>query len=234
VHVHSAPPLTPATFLLTRRRLLLALAVLLGALAIAAAVAGGQVLLTWDDPIQRGVEANRTSDLDRFFLGVSRLGSTIPVLILGSVAALLTWRRCPAVGLAIAVATFSRPLIEFVLKATVDRARPDYERMVAGNGPSFPSGHVMAAVALWGLLPVVVALYTDRRALWWASVALSGGLIVGIAASRVYLGVHWFSDVTGGLVVGAFFLLGVEAVYHRAHSRLPCRLSMAPAVLSRR
>jgi membrane-associated phospholipid phosphatase len=73
-------------------------------------------------------------------------------------------------------------------------------------------------------LPVVVALYTRRRAIWWASVAVSATLIAGIAASRVYLGVHWFSDVTAGLVVGTFFLLGVDNVLIRAHRRYPCRM----------
>jgi membrane-associated phospholipid phosphatase len=82
----------------------------------------------------------------------------------------------------------------------------------------------MAAVALWGLLPVVVALYTRRRSIWWASVVVSATLIAGISASRVYLGVHWFSDVVGGLVVGTFFLLGVDTVLIRAHRRYPCRM----------
>lgn len=217
--------MTPASFLLSRRRLLLALAAVFGALALAAAVRNGQVLLTWDEPIQRGVESNRTSLLDDFFLTISRFGSTIPVLALGGIATAVTWRRCPAVAFAVAAATISRPLVEYMMKASVDRSRPDLNRLVAGNGPSFPSGHVMAAMALWGLLPAVVGLYTRRRVLWWASVALAGSLIVGIAASRVYLGVHWFSDVTGGLVFGAFFLLGVETLFHRAHSRYPCRLA---------
>jgi undecaprenyl-diphosphatase len=198
--------------------------VLLGILAIAAAWNGSSVLLTWDEPIQYRVEANRTSLLDEIFLAVSFLGSTVMVLTMGTVLTLVTWRRCRAVALAVAFATVSRPLLEFLLKATVGRDRPDLDRLVNGTGPSFPSGHVMAAVALWGLLPVIVALYTRRRALWWASVAVSAALIAGIAASRVYLGVHWFSDVTGGLVVGAFFLLAVEAVFHRAHVRYPCQL----------
>lgn len=224
MHIHTDPPITPASFLLPRRRLLIGLGILLGALMVAAALANGQVLLTWDEPIQRSVEANRTADLSLFFRTMSRLGSTVMVLALGATAAVLTWRRCPAVALAVAGATISRPLLEFTLKATVDRSRPDFERMVDGTGPSFPSGHVMAAVALWGLLPAVVGLYTHRRALWWASVAVAGVLIAGISASRVYLGVHWFSDVTGGLVVGAFFLLAVETGFQRAHSRYPCRL----------
>jgi undecaprenyl-diphosphatase len=224
MHVHLDPPLTPASLLLPRRGVLVALGVLLGIFALAAAIANGQLLLTWDEPIQYHVEASRTSLLDRFFLAVSFLGSTTVVLTAGAAATLLTWRRCRAVALTLAFATLARPLIEFVLKATVDRARPDLDRLVAGNGPSFPSGHVMAAFALWGLLPVVVSLYTRRRALWWASVAVAATLIIGISASRVYLGVHWFSDVTGGLVVGAFFLLAVDTVFHRAHQRYPCGL----------
>lgn len=223
-HVHATPPATPSSVLLPRPRVLLILAAVLAALAASAALWGGQVLLTWDEPIQRGVEARRTAALDDFFLTVSRFGSTIPVLVLGTTAAAVTWKRCHAVGMAVLVATFGRPLLEFTVKILVDRERPDFERLVAGNGPSFPSGHVMAAVALWGLMPLVVSLYTRRRVVWWASVAVAGALIAGIAASRIYLGVHWFSDVTGGLIVGAFFLLGVEAVLIRQHARRPCHL----------
>jgi undecaprenyl-diphosphatase len=206
----------------------MALGALLVAFAIAAAMNQGQILLTWDEPIQRGVEANRTSGLDRFFLTVSRLGSTIPVLTLGTLAAVVTWRRCRAVATVLFLATFIRPLLEFTIKALVDRDRPDFERLVAGNGPSFPSGHVMAAIALWGLLPVVVSLYTRNRAVWWASAGTSVLLIVAISASRVYLGVHWFSDVTAGLIVGSFFLLGVDVLLGRQHTRHPCGLIDSP------
>ncbi len=225
-HVHAAPPATPLSVLLPRRWLIYGLGVALAALALAAAAWGGQVLLTWDDPIQRWVEARRTADLDTFFLTVSRLGSTLIVLAFGGLASVVTWRRCRAVGIALAVATLSRPLLEFTIKAIVDRDRPDLERLVNGTGPSFPSGHVMAAVALWGLMPLVVSVYTRRRDLWWASVVAAAVLVTLIAASRVYLGVHWFSDVTAGLVVGAFFLAGIETVLIRQHARRPCSLLM--------
>jgi undecaprenyl-diphosphatase len=210
--------------LLRRRRLLITLGALLVALATAAALGNGQALLTWDEPIQRGVEANRTPALNDLFLMISRLGSTVVVLGLGTLGAILTWRRCRAVALALLVATFARPAIEFIVKGLVGRDRPEFDRLVAGNGPSFPTGHVMAAIALWGLLPVVVALYTRRRAIWWATVGVSAALIAGIAASRVYLGVHWFSDVVGGLIVGTFFLLAVDKVLVRAHRRYPCHM----------
>ncbi|MBN2622417.1 MAG: phosphatase PAP2 family protein [Acidimicrobiales bacterium] len=224
VHVHAEPPVTPGSVLRPRFRLVVVLVTVFVALAAAAALWQGQVLLTWDEPIQRTVESQRGGSLDRFFLTISRFGSTIPVLTLGTLAAVVTWRRCQAVGTAVLVATFSRPLLEFSLKVLVDRDRPDFERLVAGNGPSFPSGHVMASVALWGLLPLVVSLYTRRRSIWWVSVALAAGLIAAISASRIYLGVHWFSDVVGGLIVGAFFLLGIEALLENRHLRSPCAL----------
>jgi undecaprenyl-diphosphatase len=223
-HVHAAPPATPLSVLLPRRWLIYGLGAVFAALALAAAAWGGQVLLTWDEPIQQWVEAHRTAGLDTFFLAVSRLGSTLVVLSAGALASIVTWRRCRAVALALAVATLSRPLLEFTIKALVDRDRPDLQRLVTGTGPSFPSGHVMAAVALWGLMPLVVSLYTRRRALWWASVVSSAVLVTLIAASRVYLGVHWFSDVGAGLVVGTFFLAGIETVLVRQHARQPCPL----------
>jgi undecaprenyl-diphosphatase len=232
-HVHADMPCTPCSILLPRRNVLFLLGALFVTLAAAAALRHGQVLLLWDEPIQRGVEARRTSLLDDVFLTLSRLGSTIPVLVLGTSIGLLTWRRCRAVGIAVLVATFSRPLLESVIKLVVNRDRPDFERMVDGVGYSFPSGHVMAAVALWGLMPLVVSLYTRRRWVWWLSVVVSGGLIAGIAASRVYLGVHWFTDVSAGLIVGTFFLLGVDTLVARQHTRYPCPAASSTAVSGR-
>ena len=208
----------------TAAALLVVVGILFLLLASAAAIHNGWLLLRWDLPIQRFVERHRTDDLTSFFLGASRLGSTAVVVAVSACLTVLTWRRCRAAGIAILVAALARPLLEFVLKLIVARDRPDLEQLVNGRGFSFPSGHVMAAVALYGLVPLVVALYTRSRALWWASVAASGLVIGAIAASRVYLGVHWFSDVVGSLLLGSFFLLGVEAVLGYAHRVDGCRV----------
>jgi undecaprenyl-diphosphatase len=222
--LHRHPPLTPVSFYASRRTLLVLIGGLFGVLAIAAIVASSRVLLTWDEPITRWLVANRTPALDTFFRSVSRLASTSTILILGPVLVALTWHRCRAVALAIAAATLARPLLEFTLKELVDRPRPDLGRLVNGIGPSFPSGHVMAAVALWGLLPIVVGLFTTNRKIWWASVIVSGTVIGLVAASRVYLGVHWFSDACAGLLLGSFFLIGVETILAEIHRRDGCGL----------
>jgi undecaprenyl-diphosphatase len=226
--LHCDPPLTPASVLGRRPLLVAGLACLFVALAVAAWVSDGWLLLRWDEPVQRMVEDARTSSATAIVKRISFLGSTVAVLTLGTVLALASWRRCRAVAIVVLVAMLSRPLLEFTLKAIVDRDRPDLERLVDGTGPSFPSGHVMAAVALWGLVPLVVTLYTRNRTVWWASVLGSATLILAIGATRTYLGVHWLSDVVGGLVVGAFFLLAVEWLLTRQHRRHPC-----PAISAR-
>ena len=58
-------------------------------------------------------------------------------------------------------------------------------------------------------------------------------MIGAIAASRVYLGVHWFSDVVGSLLLGSFFLLGVEAVLDHAHRVDGCRITGGAAANTR-
>jgi undecaprenyl-diphosphatase len=205
------------------------LAALLGALALGAWVADGWLLLRWDEPTQRAVEEWRTSGMTAIVKRISFLGSTVAVLSLGTLLAAVAWRRCRAVAAVVLIATFSRPLLEFTLKALVDRERPDLERLVNGAGPSFPSGHVMAAAALWGLVPLVVTLYTRSRTVWWAATTVSALLILAIGASRTYLGVHWLSDVVAGFIVGAFFLRGAEWLLARQHQRHPCTVHHHPA-----
>jgi undecaprenyl-diphosphatase len=227
--LHHAAPVTPFGVFSRFPSLLMAAIAGLLLLAIGAAVAGSAALSLWDEPIQRAVEARRTADLDTFFRAASRFGSTEIVLVGGALFACVAALRCPAVAVAVIAATAGRPPLEWLLKDVTARARPDFSRMVDGTGYSFPSGHVMAAVALWGLLPVVVGLYTRRRSVWWTSVGVAAAMIGAIAASRVYLGVHWFSDIVGGLLFGSIFLLGVELVLRRAHNYISCRVATPSA-----
>ncbi len=220
--LHGEPPATPRGVLFALPGLVWVLATLSALLALLAAVDGGSVLLTWDEPIQRWVEAERTDGWDTVFRTFSRLGSNVFVFGVFVVLAAFTLRRCRALALALLVAVAARPAFEFVMKELVGRERPDLEPLVDGVGPSHPSGHVLAAVALWGLLPPIVALVTDRRWIWWSTAVISGVVIVGVAASRVYLGVHWFSDVVQSLLLGVIYLAVVEMVFVRSHERLGC------------
>lgn len=80
----------------------------------------------------------------------------------------------------------------------------------------------MAAVAFWGLVPPWSYVLNRRRWTWVVSVVLAGVAMLAVAASRVYLGHHWPSDVVGGLLGGAVFLLAAEWAVRRPSARLHC------------
>lgn len=223
--VHRHPPATPVGALLQRRPLIGILIIASIALGVLAAHNDSSVLLEIDRPIQSWVERHRTSFLDVVFRSFSRLGSNLVVFPAAAVIVVVTWRRCKWLAAAVAVAVLAKSPIEHILKLAVGRDRPSLEPLVDGIGPSHPSGHVLAAVTLWGLLPPVVAAFTHRRSWWWASVAVSAVLIGGISASRVYLGVHWTSDIVQGFVIGALYLVGVEVLFEWRHGDRMCRAS---------
>ncbi len=88
-----------------------------------------------------------------------------------------------------------------VIKEIVDRARPVFNPAAASLGPWFPSGHTTTAAAFYA----AAALLLGRRRPRWARAAITGGAVaiaVAVAASRVFLDVHWLSDVIGGLALG--------------------------------
>jgi undecaprenyl-diphosphatase len=215
--LHVDPPMTMARASARCRWILPTAALVFGALAVGA-VAGR---LAWDEPITRWVVDARTPSFDAVFRRVSFLGSTPVVLTVSAVAALLAWRRCPRLAIAIVVIALARPLGEFALKELVSRDRPIGDRMVRGEGFSFPSGHPLATAASWGVLPLVVALYTTRRLVWWAVTVTVWTMAVLVAASRVWLGVHWASDVVAGLVLAVLGVAGAERLITATHGGCP-------------
>ena len=130
-------------------------------------------------------------------------------------------RRCPRLAMAIIVIALARPLAEWGLKEFVARDRPTGSRMVRGTGFSFPSGHPLAAAASWGLIPPVLALYTRRRWVWWSAAIAVWTLAVLVAFSRVWLGVHWASDVVAGLVLAVLGVSWAERLIATTHRRCP-------------
>lgn len=223
--LHEDPPLSPRSVMFQHPALVWIVAGASIVLAVLARVDGGSVLLTWDEPIQEWVQARRTDSWGTVFRTFSRLGSNLVVFSVFAVLCGLTALRCRVLALALAIAVLARSPLEWLIKEMVDRERPDIERLVDGTGPSHPSGHVLAAVALWGLLPPLVALVTDRRWLWWLASFLAGVLIAGISMSRVYLGVHWFSDIVQGLLLGWLYLTALEALFNHHHTGRECHIT---------
>lgn len=128
-----------------------------------------------------------------------------PAILRVAVAVLTLWllyRRAWRLAAWSAVTAVAGGLIGLLVKAVVERARPSLEDPVAhAPGFSFPSGHAMTATTSCAILLLVLLPMVPRRLrpLCWGVALFS---VVGVGFTRVALGVHWFSDVVGGWLLG--------------------------------
>lgn len=104
--------------------------------------------------------------------------------------------------------------LQQALKALVDRARPVWEDPVDhAHYAAFPSGHAMSALVAGALLLWLLRLHGARPPWRWAAGAVAGVSVVGVGFTRVYLGVHWLSDVVGGWLLGGALVAGAASAY---------------------
>ena len=159
---------------------------------------------------------NQTGWLDTAASAVSKLGwmPVSSVLMVVTVVALFITRRWAD---ALVVTLSGIPIgVGILLKDVIGRARPEY--FLTGSAPSslsFPSGHSVFAMLFGGFLIVLaeeLPVSTPIRRVLQTMLAL---LILGVGASRLYLGVHWPSDVVGGYLFGFVALMGLVWMRNR-------------------
>jgi membrane-associated phospholipid phosphatase len=110
-------------------------------------------------------------------------------------------RRSWATAAFLVVVVGGQYLLADVIKAIVDRGRPNLLRLTGFSGPSFPSGHATAAAATFAAFALLLGRGRSPRAKALLA-ALAVGAAVLISATRVMLGVHWLTDVVAGLLLG--------------------------------
>lgn len=128
-----------------------------------------------------------------------------PVTLRAAVAVVTLWllyRRAWRLAAWAAVTAVAGGLIGLLVKTVVERARPALQDPVAcAPGYSFPSGHAMTATTSFAILMLALAPLMSRawRTVCWCVAVFS---VIGVGFTRVALGVHWFSDVLGGWLLG--------------------------------
>jgi len=168
-------------------------------------------LTSLDLHLQSIVHGYTSPALTRMMLGLTWLGS--PAMLFPSsvvIAALLWWRRLRRDMVTFVTAMIGAGILLGVLKLYFHRVRPDVPwALVEEHSFSFPSGHSIFAVVLYGIL--VFLRFQHLRHAWERVVVsiVAVGLILGIGLSRIYLGVHYPSDVAAGYLVGCTWLLTV-------------------------
>ncbi|MBX3726892.1 MAG: phosphatase PAP2 family protein [Xanthomonadales bacterium] len=155
--------------------------------------------------------------LQVFFLELTHLGGTVALAFATlAVAGLLVIERRPAKAGLVLVAVVGGTALSSALKWGLDRPRPDLvPHLVEALSPSFPSGHAMLSTVVYLTLGALLARFEfQRQATRLYVLACAIGLALAIGISRVYLGVHWPSDVLAGWCLGGAWaiacLLGAD------------------------
>ena len=222
----------------------------LGAVVLAAAAAAGllAVVFAWianrvragstqafDEGVLRWVGAHRIPWLEATMLELTFLGTgTVVVTIAGVAGLFLALTRQRTAAALLLWSTLGAILLNNVLKTLFVRPRPElFSWGTHVRTTSFPSGHAMSAAAIYGTVAFLAArLATQRRTR--TAIYVGAALIVCIvAASRVYLGVHYPTDVAAGLVVGlawaAFCTAALETAQQLSTRRRRARDGSADA-----
>ena len=97
--------------------------------------------------------------------------------------------------------------LSILLKRILQRPRPTEYRIIEETGYSFPSGHSMISMAFYGYLIYLIYKYVENKYVKWILISLLSVLICLIGVSRIYLGVHYTSDVLGGFLISISYLV---------------------------
>lgn len=193
---------------------------------LAGHVSGGGTQ-AFDDAVLQWLGQHRTKPLDAFMLDVTALGTSSVVAMVVGVAALFLWlNKHKHSAILLLVSTFGGVLLNNLLKFGFSRPRPDIiPWATTATFYSFPSGHAMSATVVYSTVAYLAGrLQRTHRAR--LAVAVVATLVVFIIClSRLYLGVHYPSDVIAGIIIGlawaAFCMATLEAIQLYARRNAP-------------
>lgn len=199
-------------------RILAAAAVLLAAVTGAGLLIGSDVL-RFDRAVITWMQRMRSDGLTAAWIMLTNLGSlwTLgPAVVLA--AAWLALRHRFTAAVTVLVVAIGGVVLTNAGKALVGRFRPPVDALVAVDSPSFPSGHAAQSAAI---LLVLALVLTRRRSTRAAALVVAVGLALGIGLTRVYLGVHYPSDVLAGWLLGGLWAAATVRLLGAAEPRRP-------------
>lgn len=192
--------------------------------AVASAVSEG-LTQSFDEQVLRWFEQQRSPLLDQVMLEITTLGSGVVLIMIVVIASVFLWQtqhRWSVYLLMLGV--LGGKLINTLLKGWFERPRPSVAQWVTDvHSASFPSGHAMSAMVVYGSVAYLVARLDPRRRMRHTTWTLAVLVILAIGLSRMYLGVHYPSDVIAGFLGGiawlAFVASSMTAIQYFARRR---------------
>ncbi len=165
----------------------------------------------FDDTIYNFIFSLRNNFFDYFFKTITMCANTLTVIIIVIILLLIIKDKYRFI---LGIDVITTVLSNQALKHIFMRPRPDHLRLIKEGGYSYPSGHSMISVALYGFLIYYVYHKVQNKKLKVFLISLLTLLIILIGMSRIYVGVHYPSDVLGGytlsLLILILVILGVD------------------------
>jgi membrane-associated phospholipid phosphatase len=145
--------------------------------------------------------------LDAVMLKITRLGNPKVVVVVVVISlGWLWWRQRRLEAKAFAIACLGALILNQGLKLFFAKPRPQlWTHLISESSFSFPSGHALGSLVLYGFLAYLLALQSPRFSGWIYGIATA--VIGAIGISRLYLGVHWPTDIIAGYAVGYLWLI---------------------------
>jgi membrane-associated phospholipid phosphatase len=176
-----------------------------------------QWLHQFDRPIMEWVQSFINPGMTMVMEGITFLGSTIGLISLLFISVIwMLWKRKRWEALFTVIAIGTGQLFNKLLKGMIQRPRPDFNRLVEEAGYSFPSGHSMVSLVFYGMVGLICYMFVRNQLPKLLIVLVTVMVVLLIGISRIYLGVHYPSDVLGGFIIGGIWLAicyaGLKAV----------------------
>lgn len=169
-------------------------------------------VLDIDNNVYNFISKNIMNDtLSSILKVVTHLGGVAFIVLLG----VLCFMFCKKNRWFITFDLVGCTVINQTIKHIVRRPRPNVLRLVEESGYSFPSGHSMISVAFYGLVIYFVYKNINNKYLKWSLISLLSLLILTIGFSRIYVGVHYFTDVVGGFFLALAYLIVYIYIYNK-------------------
>lgn len=158
------------------------------------------------------VENLRNNILTQIMQIITNIGGVIVIILITIVAIIII--KDKKIGLSIFINLAIISGLNVVLKNIVQRPRPEGYRLITESGYSFPSGHSMISTAFYGFTIYLIYKNIKNKYIKYTLCAILGVIILLICLSRVYLGVHYASDVIAGFLLSISYLICFITIYN--------------------
>ncbi len=161
-------------------------------------------IMNFDSAVYNFIISFKSNFLTNIFKFITFFGSSIPLISICIISFLFIKNK--KIPMYISINLVVTAIFNLLLKNIIRRNRPVGYRLVEETGFSFPSGHSMASMAFYGLIIYLVFKYVKNKYTKIALCIFLSILIASIGISRIYLGVHYASDVLAGFMISLSYL----------------------------